>query len=940
MSESSKSSRRNRKRATRRRVLLAAVLVLLTAAGAGVWYVLANRVDTDALMADARSSFESGEYVAAVINLKNVLGKESSNREARLLLGRAYLAAGDPAGAAKELARARELGESGDTLNRELTRAQILSGKFDEAATELAIHGDTSAPEWLILRGMLDLGQQRLDDARTTFRTVLDSDPGNDMARRGLMQAELAAGNAELARGEIDALVEAGAMDADLWQIKGELELYSEQHEAARDAFAKALELAPESPVARIGLARALLALGELDLATNALDAIGPGSVDDPRVSFVRAGIAEQRGDRHTALRFLNKVLQVAPMHRDSLVAAARLQFANGEYSRAGDYVSRILELEPGNAVAQRMLGAIQLASGRLDGLSGIGQANLPDPAAVQDPAMLALLGTAYLKHGRVEDGRESLERAAELAPDSLPIRTQLALSRLSAGEADEAIAELNAIIEEDPSFVQAEIMLALAYLARKDGDKALEKARDLRERHPDSALAFNVDGFVNEVLDNDDAARASYQAAVDRDPAFHPARMNLARLAAQAGDVDAARAHFDSMLEIQPFQPMAMQGLAALALQQDDLDEAERLWELAREHNPDAVGPRLMLAKHYRAKDNKILAEATVREAYKLAPYAPQVQAEFASLMLQLGKYEDALEAANALTARAPDSLPGLELLAQIYNQLGDADGLERTLERIAEIAPDAAPARVLLGRLALRRRDIDGARQIAAALKTDEETAALGHELDGDIAMSRDEPENAVAAYARAFELRPTSSNVIKLDQIERGLGRAADRLSRWLEEHPDDMQVRLIHASYLQQEGDGADAIGQYEKMLDTQGNNPIVLNNLAWLYHEAGDPRALELAQRAHELAPQQAEIIDTYGWILFRSGQRERALELITKARSIAPENPDIAYHLAEALSASGDDAQARSTLKTLLDEHPEFPARAEAESLQAKLATP
>ena len=128
MSEPSKSSRRNRRRATRRRMLLGTVVVLLIAAGAGIWYVLANRVDTDALMTDARSSFESGEYIAAVINLKNVLGKEPSNREARLLLGRAYLAAGDPAGAAKELARARELGESGDTLNRELTRALILSG--------------------------------------------------------------------------------------------------------------------------------------------------------------------------------------------------------------------------------------------------------------------------------------------------------------------------------------------------------------------------------------------------------------------------------------------------------------------------------------------------------------------------------------------------------------------------------------------------------------------------------------------------------------------------------------------------------------------------------------------------------------------------------------------------------------------------------------------
>ena len=104
-------------------------------------------------------------------------------------------------------------------LNLRLTRALILDGKFDQVATELALYGNDD-PSWLVLRGMLDLAQQRLLDAKLTFTGVLDVEPDNLEARRGLMQAELAAGNAALARAELDQLLAVSVDDARLWIIK------------------------------------------------------------------------------------------------------------------------------------------------------------------------------------------------------------------------------------------------------------------------------------------------------------------------------------------------------------------------------------------------------------------------------------------------------------------------------------------------------------------------------------------------------------------------------------------------------------------------------------------------------------------------------------------------------------------------------------------------
>ena len=192
-------------------------------------------------------------------------------------------------------------------------------------------------------------------------------------------------------------------------------------------------------------------------------------------------------------------------------------------------------------------------------------------------------------------------------------------------------------------------------------------------------------------------------------------------------------------------------------------------------------------------------------------------------------------------------------------------------------------------------------------------------------------------MAAYLEDFALAPGSELVLKIDRLEHLLGQGGERLRNWLAEHPDDLQVRLVHASQLQQRGAAGDAIEQYEALLDQRGRNPVVLNNLAWLYFEKGDERALGFAKEAHDLAPDTPEILDTYGWILAGRGQREQGYELLTKASELAPKNPDISYHLASVLAESGHADQALARINQMLNDNPEFALRKDALELQAKL---
>ena len=76
-------------------------------------------------------------------------------------------------------------------------------------------------------------------------------------------------------------------------------------------------------------------------------------------------------------------------------------------------------------------------------------------------------------------------------------------------------------------------------------------------------------------------------------------------------------------------------------------------------------------------------------------------------------------------------------------------------------------------------------------------------------------------------------------------------------------------------------------------DTEPRFAPAANNLAWLYSEHGGDKekALELAQRAKEAAPDDPHISDTLGWILYKRGVYQRAVGLLKESAAKLPDQP-------------------------------------------------
>src|SRR4029453_17694789 len=116
---------------------------------------------------------------------------------------------------------------------------------------------------------------------------------------------------------------------------------------------------------------------------------------------------------------------------------------------------------------------------------------------------------------------------------------------------------------------------------------------------------------------------------------------------------------------------------------------------------------------------------------------------------------------------------------------------------------------------------------------------------------------------------------------------------------------------------------------QRMPDT----PLVLNNLAWVMNELGRPEALEYAERAHELAPDDPAIMDTLGAILAQAGQADRGLEFLGRAAAGAPDEHQIRLNFAKALLKTDRKSAARRELEQLAKLDEGIPARQEAVEL-------
>jgi putative PEP-CTERM system TPR-repeat lipoprotein len=303
-------------------------------------------------------------------------------------------------------------------------------------------------------------------------------------------------------------------------------------------------------------------------------------------------------------------------------------------------------------------------------------------------------------------------------------------------------------------------------------------------------------------------------------------------------------------------------------------------------------------------------------------------------------GETNQALSIYGKLASIQPGSAYPLIRISEVQSAAKNKEGAAESLKKAMNAEPDSVEAKANAIMLHLKAGRTQEALDIARGIQKQRPKDALGYAFEGDIHAQTRNWKDAVKAYRAALDRTPSTQVAMKLHvaHVESGSKPAADQFaSKWLADHAADRAFRAHIAQFAIAQRDYKTAAQHYRTLLEAKPDDAMVLNNLAYVESKLKDPKAVEHARKAHQLAPKHPGIMDTLGLILLEQGDTAGALDLLRKASAMAPGAPGIRLNLAKALIKAGQKDAARRELEELSKLGSKFPGQAEVAELKRTL---
>ena len=501
-----------------------------------------------------------------------------------------------------------------------------------------------------------------------------------------------------------------------------------------------------------------------------------------------------------------------------------------------------------------------------------------------------------------VQDNRLSVTLAGEFALRAGKLE-EAARWYLEAARAAEADAEL------------AELAARVALLA-KDEARATEALALWRARAETSRSMRNVALSLAMLRKDERTARAELDALLaDRRTTgddLEAWRYALIALEAGSGEPVLAGRLLEHAIRKgrlpEDLQPWLAFGDFAQRLGRDDL--AERIVRHVVREFPGQPAATLLQASQLR-RARKEAEARKVLEALELdARLVPELAVAVAREYAEMGDFARAA----TIISRGPQNERTWSLRAYYLAAGEDKAGMEALYRELQDGTSAADPLRrLLLGQLAetmerhgealgwyesvpggpLRQQARIRAAMALHALDRDAEAFQRLHDLQGDATV---DDETRRDAYLVEAELHRED----KQDAAE------LDAYSRALAAFPDDEAVLYSRALMWERRDDIPRAEADLRKILVADPDDVNALNALGYTLADRTTryQEALELISRALAAAPDNAAIIDSYGWVLFRLGRPKDALVELRRAYT-KQKDAEIASHVAEVLWVLG-----------------------------------
>jgi len=692
-------------------------------------------------------------------------------------------------------------------------------------------------------------------------------------------------------------------------------------------------------------LANRTLAPGLVDRAAKAADAIEKAEPGNPDGLMMKAAVALVRGETQAALDLAKAALEKAPADEEATAVLAGAYARLGENERALVLLDEAIAAAPASVTLR--LGRIALLEGAddvealaktYDELIALEPENLDyrlalakfhredgdlasaetvlrqaiDSSLLTQETASALVELVYQQHG-FEAAEAELVRLIARASDNIDLRFRLAELYAGAERAPDAERTLEAIIkdaETQKTADDARAEIAQLRFGAGDVDGARNVVEDILAGDPDHPKANLIGGAILVREGDFNEAIRSARAALRRDPTWAPGLRLLAEAQLGKGETDAAIDTLGTVVSLDLRDVRSAERLASLLTQRGDSTTALKIWDHVVRITPDSA--RALQARAAIATAQRNWSEARANIEW----------------LLQLPGQEAA----------------GAMLTGRLFSAQGRFDQAREAFAAAASLRPEAPQPVIELTRAYVKERDLDSAiADLEQRIKNHPD--AVAYNLKGGLLARQGKLDEAEAALREAIRLRPEwlipYMHLASWLMDNGAISEAVDVYQAALEQAQDDATLLYRLGAAYYEGGQADEAIAIFARLVELQPQSDVAVNDYAALIADFAydDPDrlavALDLASRFR--GSNNANFLDTLGWLHYRNGEFAVATSFLERAISEAPEVPMLHYHLGMVLAQSGQAERAAAELSKAVVDGADYPGIDKARATLAEL---
>lgn len=895
-------------------------LVLLTA----LFVVSCGEEPTaEEYLVNAQQLLQSGDQKGALIELKNAARVEPFNMQVRRDMAHIYVDMGQGAEAEKEARRAHEMGLPETEAALLLSRAMMQQGKFEELLEEADEFAAEASPEVqgeiMAWRGLALMELGELELAGRSLEVALQLDPDSPLALSATASHEARVGNVDEAREWVERALESNPESPDALALQGDLFAAEGKLEEAREFYTKSI--ANRGYPTMVNARRAMVSLRLEDLNAARLDIGALHNAGMGKLAYVHEvrGLLLYLQEKYVEASVeLGKGLEAAPRNLTMKVYLVLSLLAQERYEQADVVLGQLYAQAPDSVTVARMRASLDVGRADVDSARQTLESVLAETGEGDDrPTLLGMLGAMAMIDGDPDAAVGYFERVLAAEPENERAQRSLVRARAMRGDFIERdLAAARETVAEDR--YQEVLLSAAAALRRGEAAQARDIADNLHRQFPQRTGALKVVAAAQMTSGDFVAGRATMESILEIDPLDPSTTRNLAKVYWATGESGLARRLLNDYLEVNPEDSLARAVLSGVVVDSEGEPAAAAALEEMLSQDPGNHAVRARLVKlRFDAGDFEqviVLTENLESKAIIAQPVLIELRGK---AFANLGQGNMVRNTWEQWVDTAPDSVLANYYHADGLASQGQFEEAMRVLSRAVELNDNYLPARLAQVRMTAAQGDLAVARALMDQLQSDVEGDRVEvWRTEGWLAVREERYTAAESAFRRALELEPDSETALLLAITLSTLGRedaAVAELERWRAEFPEELRFyAMLGDIYTARDADRAREL--YAQMLTVAPNSILALNNLAWLARESDPEQALDYAERAHDLLPEDPVVLDTYGTLLADSGKLVAGGKMVASAVDAQPENLRYRLNYGRILARQGRARDAREQL--------------------------